>query len=904
MADRLSNVVRRKFIEYFTLKHGHTFIKSSSVVPEQDKTLSFVNAGMNQFKPLFLADLDHYSPNRVCNYQKCIRVGGKTCDLNTIGRDFRHHTFFEMLGNWSFNDYGKQHACEWALDYLVNHLNLDPAKLVTTYHSAPNDEDLETKEIWQKLGLAPHQIIANSQGDNFWEMGDSGPCGMSTEIFYPVDGQELLEIWNIVFIDRQRLTDGTIVPLRNKFVDTGMGLERILSVLEKTNSNYDTDLFKSMFQVIQAKSNVEPYKGTLDDPLDIKYRILADHCRMITIALADGIKPGRIEAAFNLRSIIKKVLLISRDDFNQETPRYLLFDLVDETVNILGEAYPDLQNSVKNTRKVLAKESQRYLNYLGTSSKIVKLRNIKRALLSQPDETVSYILSGRVSNYRPYKSFNFIDLVDGSSKDHLQVVIKRDLLHKPELGSYMTCLGKIVESRGAGQAVEFKAEKLDYLGGCDPETYPLASVANTISPSKQISPPGTAQQTVSPVHNDWFRRYTHLRPRAPHFASLLRVRSELELSIHMIMKQMDFFRVHTPSLTSNDSEASSDLFAVKRSKISANDNKSENGMEPTTDGKEGRGLFDCEAEISMDVVGEAEAEADSDRSEDEETGDKENAKQRVIRDGYFNKDVFLVTSAQLHLENLASALSRVYTLSTTFRAESSISTRHLCEFLMFELEEANLSELKSLMDRAESIVKFIAQFLCEISEHKSDFSSLLEMNLNRDTYQKLAEEEYIRMTYAEAMQILQNKGFQGDTKYGADIGRLHEKELLKHCGNVPIFITNYPRQLKPFYMKRSGAPSMCDQVECFDLIAPHGGEICGGSLREDSLDQLVANLRMHTNQAADLTSFNWYLDTRRFGSFPHGGFGLGFERLLQSLLGIKNIRDTTAFPRWTRHCPM
>lgn len=371
MANRLSDLVRQKFVHYFTARHGHKFVKSSSVVPNNDPSLAFVNAGMNQFKPLFLADLDKYSPSRVCNYQKCIRVGGKMCDLDKIGRDFTHHTFFEMLGNWSFNDYGKPQACEWALDFLVNELSLHMNKLHVTYFSSQNEEDRETRDIWLKLGLHPEHVKANNLGDNFWEMGVSGPCGISTEIFYPV-GEDLLEIWNLVFIDRHRLANdpSKMVPLRNRFVDTGMGLERILSVLCNTESNYDTDLFESLFKVIETKSGLRSYSGSLTDELDVNYRILADHCRMITVALADGIEPGRREAAFNLRTIIKKAVLISRDVFRQETPRYLLFDLVDEIVNILGHAYPELPTSVKKIRRTLAFESKRYLKFLDKTQDI------------------------------------------------------------------------------------------------------------------------------------------------------------------------------------------------------------------------------------------------------------------------------------------------------------------------------------------------------------------------------------------------------------------------------------------------------------------------------------------------------------------------------------------------------
>lgn len=462
------------------------------------------------------------------------------------------------------------------------------------------------------------------------------------------------------------------------------------------------------------------------------------------------------------------------------------------------------------------------------ASNFIKLRNIKRALLLEPGPTNNYLISGRVTNFRPYKNFNFIDICDGSTRQHLQVVIKRDLINKPDLGSYITCLGKIQSSPGSQQKIELKVDEVKYFSGCDPSNYPLAGN----------------------MSRDWFRHKPHLRSHDQNFASLLRVKSDLELSLHMIMRQMDFFRVHTPSLSANDSEASSDLFVVKRSQ--------------QTD------------------IG------------------------RKIREDYFDKDVFLVTSAQLHLETLAATLSRVYTLSNAFRAENSITTRHLCEFLMFEAEEANVTEPEQLMDRVESLIKFCAQYLSEVSEYKSDFTDLVNKNLYNETFEKIAHSAYIRMSYEEALRIIKERtDFSGPTHYGSDIGRAQERKLLEYCDNVPIFITNFPKQLKPFYMK-------CDQADkeaqCFDLIAPNGGEICGGSLREDSAEKLIENLNVtdlvDNDKDTFIRQFDWYLDLRRFGSFPHGGFGIGIERLLQSLLGVKNIRDTTAFPRRVGQCPM
>lgn len=574
-------------------------------------------------------------------------------------------------------------------------------------------------------------------------------------------------------------------------------------------------------------------------------------------------------------------------------------------------------------------------------AKVVQLRNIKRALRLEPSESVNYIVGGRVSNFRAYKSFNFIELVDGSTKDHLQLIVKKDTLKKPELGAYLRCQGNLVPSRGPKQAVEFKVNHLHYASKCDPNEYPLAE-ANKMQ-----------------LTDGWYRRNLHLRPRANHFASLLRVRSELELSLHMILKQMDFFRVHTPVLTSNDSEASSDLFMVNRSRQSAAPKGVENmelSRSISSDSDE-----DCDEEFQV------RAQEDNNGSSGGQTVACSNGsgtqtglgacsqRQQNSNRSYFNKDVFMITSAQLHLESLAASLSRVYCLAPAFRAESSLSRRHLCEFLMLEAEEANVTTLEPLMDRVESIIKFSAQFISEISEFKSDFSTLLDKYSNHQVYDTIANSNYVRMTYDEAIKILENlhsstslspssraaggscNGSGGNTgtspggsieasseicHYGCDISRQHENVLLNYCNNVPIFITNYPKHLKPFYMKCADSTTRGKEALCFDLIAPFGGEICGGSLREDNLETLRENLKSNQQfeeqpgrpghhdkdpgrmNLLEENRFQWYLDLRQFGSFPHGGFGIGFERLIQSLLGVKNIKDTIAYPRWRGNCHM
>jgi asparaginyl-tRNA synthetase len=559
-------------------------------------------------------------------------------------------------------------------------------------------------------------------------------------------------------------------------------------------------------------------------------------------------------------------------------------------------------------------------------AKVIHLRNIRRALQVEPPKSgaieaaTKYAIGGRVSNFRTYKSFNFIDLVDGSTNRPLQVLVKRDILRKPQLGSYLVCHGELTASPGTKQAVEFKVDQLNYVGECDPSEYPLADANKSDT-----------------IPDGWFRQNLHLRPRAEHFASLLRVRSELEMGLHLIFKQMDFFKVHTPILTANDSEASSDLFMVRRSKCLDGKQRRRQHLEQQPDGQQMGSVSQSDANEDDD---DDEAGNESESHSDDELQVKATQAERRpgsgtgmesarrLQEHYFRgKDVFMITSAQLHLECLAASLSRVYCLAPAFRAESSLSQRHLCEFTMLEAEESNVTSIEPLMDRCESIVKFCSQYLGEVSEFNEDFANLVRRNSNETIYTKLTDSKYIRMSYDEAVDILKRlasePGGRGSGRgrraadgaagapischYGCDINRKHERALLEHCNNVPIFLTHYPKGLKPFYMK--SCDDSPDKVHNFDLIAPFGGEICGGSLREDNLDVLRKALSTTAGATASgdagrSSRFDWYLELREFGSFPHGGFGFGLERLIQSMLGIKNIKDTIAFPRWPGNCSM
>ncbi|OXB74037.1 UNVERIFIED_CONTAM: hypothetical protein H355_003100 [Colinus virginianus] len=344
--------IRQRFIDFFK-ENQHTYVHSSSTIPLDDPTLLFANAGMNQFKPIFLNTIDPSHPlaklSRATNTQKCIRAGGKHNDLDDVGKDVYHHTFFEMLGSWSFGDYFKELACKLALDLLTKEFGIPAERLYVTYfggnEAAGLQPDLECKQIWLDLGLAEGRILPGNMKDNFWEMGDTGPCGPCSEIHYDrigdrdashlvnQDDPNVLEIWNLVFIQFNREADGSLKPLPKKSIDTGMGLERLVSVLQNKMSNYDTDLFLPYFEAIQKGTGARPYMGQVGaedaDGIDMAYRVLADHARTITLALSDGGRPdntGRGEDCHGQGDAfpeLKKDPDMVKDIINEEEDQFL-----------------------------------------------------------------------------------------------------------------------------------------------------------------------------------------------------------------------------------------------------------------------------------------------------------------------------------------------------------------------------------------------------------------------------------------------------------------------------------------------------------------------------------------------------------------------------------------------------
>lgn len=372
-----ANEIRESFKKFFESK-GHQIVPSAPMVIKDDPTLMFTNAGMNQWKDIILGTRDP-EPRRRADSQKCLRVSGKHNDLEEVGHDTYHHTMFEMLGNWSFGDYFKEGAIDMAWEYLVDVLHLDPADLyVTVFEGSPEENlsrDDEAAAFWAKHVPADH-IINGNKHDNFWEMGDTGPCGPCSEIHLDSrtpeekaktpgrelvnkDDPQVIEIWNLVFMQFNRKADGSLEKLSMNVIDTGMGFERLVRALQGKHSNYDTDIFQPIIKEISRLSGLEYGK---EEKVDVAMRVVADHLRAVAFSIADGQLPGNAKAGYVIRRILRRAVRYAYTFLNQKEA--FMFKLMPTLIHEMGEAYPELTAQRELITKVIKEEEESFLRTL------------------------------------------------------------------------------------------------------------------------------------------------------------------------------------------------------------------------------------------------------------------------------------------------------------------------------------------------------------------------------------------------------------------------------------------------------------------------------------------------------------------------------------------------------------
>mmetsp|Transcript_4481 Transcript_4481/g.5128 ORF Transcript_4481/g.5128 Transcript_4481/m.5128 type:complete len:975 (-) Transcript_4481:141-3065(-) len=470
--------VRSTFIDFFRKKHGHTYWKSSPCVPVDDPTLLFTNAGMNQYKPLFLGTCDPSLPmsklKRAVNSQKCIRAGGKHNDLDDVGKDVYHHTFFEMLGNWSFGDYFKEEAIAMAWSCLVDEFKLDPSRLYASYFGGGENTppDLEARDIWLKY-LPTERVLPFGAADNFWEMGATGPCGPCTEIHYDriggrdaatlvnADLPDVIEIWNNVFVQFNREADGSLRPLPSQHVDTGMGFERLTSILQGVDSNYDTDIFQPLFDEIRLLTGAPRSYGGKVGPtedigfIDMAYRVIADHVRTLSFAIADGAVPSNDGRGYVLRRVLRRAVRYGRQNLGADLGFFS--KLVPKLVEIMGGTFPELIERKDYIISVIRDEEESFSRTLDKG-----LQRFKDLAASQGND--KGVFSGKDAHYL-YATMGFpIDLTELMAEE-LGMTIDKDgfeaKMKEEQERSQAAHVAKM--TGGSGKDMQMVAEQTSYL---------------------------------------------------------------------------------------------------------------------------------------------------------------------------------------------------------------------------------------------------------------------------------------------------------------------------------------------------------------------------------------------------------------------------------------------------------
>ncbi|MDD2636257.1 MAG: alanine--tRNA ligase [Bacteroidales bacterium] len=428
-----SKQIRNTFKEYFEEK-GHKIVPSASMIIKGDPSLMFTNAGMNQFKDVFL-DIRKPEYERLANSQKCLRVSGKHNDLEDVGRDTYHHTMFEMLGNWSFGDYFKAEAIEYAWELLTEVFKIEKERLyITVFGGDTNDNmpvDTEAEKIWEKF-VPKDRILHGSKKDNFWEMGETGPCGPCSEIHIDLrneserqqingrdlvnlDHNEVIEIWNLVFIQFNRKHDGSLHPLPQKHVDTGMGFERLCAVLQGKKSNYDTDLFQTIIKEITKISGKDYGK---DIKTDMALRVVSDHLRAVAFAIADGLLPSNNKAGYVIRRILRRAVRYAYSFLDIKEP--FLFKIVDTLTELMGEAFPELISQKELIKNVIKEEETVFLRTLDKGIRLIE-QEIKKTKTENKSEI------GGKQAFILYDTYGFpFDLTELISKENNLTVNKSE----------------------------------------------------------------------------------------------------------------------------------------------------------------------------------------------------------------------------------------------------------------------------------------------------------------------------------------------------------------------------------------------------------------------------------------------------------------------------------------------